>query len=123
MKWIAYDSTESGRREVWIQPYPPTGDRWQVTTTGGINPQWRGDGKELFYVAADGMLTAVAIGPGASPQVGSATPLFQTLRREGAAGFAMSADGRRFLLAMPPSGLDVTPITVRLNWRSAIDQR
>ena len=123
MKWIAYDSTESGRREVWIQPYPPTGDRWQVTTTGGIDPHWRDDGRELLYVAADGMLAAVAISPGTAPQVGATTPLFQTLRREGAGGFGMSADGRRFLLAMPASGADVTPITVRLNWRSAIEQR
>ena len=123
MKWIAYDSTESGRREVWIQPYPPTGDRWQVTTTGGIDPHWRDDGRELLYVAADGMLAAVAISPGTAPQVGATTPLFQTLSREGAGGFEMSADGRRFLLAMPASGADVTPITVRLNWRSAIEQR
>jgi Tol biopolymer transport system component len=120
MKWIAYDSTESGRRDVWIQPFPPTGDRWQVSTTGGISPRWRGDGRELFYVGADGMMMAVSIGSGSAPVIGAATPLFQTLRREGTPGFAVSADGQRFLLTVPPSGSDVTPITVRLNWRAAI---
>ena len=122
MKWIAYDSTESGRREVWIQPFPPTGDRWQVSTTGGIGPKWRRDGKELFYVAADGMLMAMPIDPGAAPVLGSATPLFQTLGREGGAPFHVSPDGTGFLMPTPPSLLDVAPITVRLNWRTAIEQ-
>jgi len=122
VKWIAYDSTESGRREVWIQPFPPTGDRWQVSTTGGISPQWRRDGRELFYIAADGILTAVSVGPGPVPVIGSATPLFQTLLREGAAGFHASSGGQRFLMMVPPPYAEVTPITVRLNWRSTIEQ-
>jgi Tol biopolymer transport system component len=122
MTWIAYDSTESGRREVWIQPFPPSGDRWQVSTTGGIAPQWRRDGKELFYIAADGMLTAVSIGPGTAPVIGGPAPLFQTLHREGGAGFHVSSDGKRFLMSLPPTADAVTPITVRLNWRSAMEQ-
>jgi len=122
VKRIAYDSTESGRREVWIQPFPPTGDRWQVSTNGGTSPQWRRDGKELFYIAADGMLTAVSVGSGPVPVIGAATPLFQTLRREGAAGFHVSSDGQRFLMSVPPEYGEMTPITVRLNWRSTIEQ-
>ena len=121
MKWIAYDSTESGRREVWIQPFPPTGDRWQVSTTGAGTPRWRGDGRELFFVAGNGMLMAAAIDPGAVPVIGVATPLFQTLRSEGGAGFDVSADGQRFLMPIPPGVADAVPITVRMNWRAAIE--
>lgn len=48
-KWIAYHSQESGSDEVFVQPFPPNGKKWQVSTAGGVEPQWRGDGKELFY--------------------------------------------------------------------------
>jgi serine/threonine-protein kinase len=115
-KWIAYDSTESGRREVWIQPFPPNGNRWQVSTAGGATPQWQGDGKQLFYIAGDGMLTSVSVGRGAAPLIGRATPLFQSLRR---AGYSVSPDGQRFLMTVPPGPADVVPITVRLNWLGA----
>jgi serine/threonine-protein kinase len=119
-KWIAYDSTESGRREVWIQPVPPNGSRRQVSSGGGFGPQWREDGRELFYVAADGQMMAVAITPGRTPIVGAVTPLFQTLRREGAAGFRVSPDGTRFLISRPPDLSETDPITVIVNWRSTI---
>jgi hypothetical protein len=68
------------------------------------------------------MLMAAPIELGRAPAIGTARPLFQTLRLEGAA-VTPSRDGQRFLMSMPPSGLDVTPITVRLNWRAAIEQR
>ena len=122
-KWIAYDSTESGRREVWIQPYPPTGDRWQVSNAGGVTPQWRQDGKELFYVRGDGTLMAVPISGGAAPAIGTATALFQTFLLGGGTGYSVSPDGQRFLMGVAPSGLDVAPITVRTNWRTAFEQR
>jgi hypothetical protein len=118
MKWIAYDSTESGRREIWLQPMPPapSGNRWQVSNGGGFAPQWRGDGRELFYLAADGKMMAVAITPGPTPIIGASTPLFQTLRREGASGFQVSRDGSQFLLSGPPDLADTDPITVIVNW-------
>ncbi|OFW14872.1 MAG: hypothetical protein A3F70_03940 [Acidobacteria bacterium RIFCSPLOWO2_12_FULL_67_14] len=64
VRWIAYDSTETGRREVWIQPFPPTGARWQISRAGGVSPQWRSDGNELFYVAGNGRMMAVPIEAG-----------------------------------------------------------
>src|SRR5262249_37840488 len=69
MTWIAYDSTEAGGREVWLQPMPPNGTRWQVSTLGGVSPRWRDDGRELFYVAPDGNMMAVAFTPGPTPVV------------------------------------------------------
>src|SRR5262249_21882285 len=58
-RWIAYSSNESGRREVYIQPYPGLGGKWQVSTTGGRDPFWRRDGKELYFVSLAGGMTAV----------------------------------------------------------------
>jgi len=123
VRWIAYDSTESGRREVWIQPFPPTGSKWQVSTGGGFSPRWRGDGKELYYVAADGTLTAVAVSGGSTPEFGTPAVLFQTMFREGAYGsYAVSGDGQRFLMNVPPDAGDVTPITVVVNWEAALSR-
>jgi hypothetical protein len=48
-KWLAYQSDESGRSEVYIQPFPPTGEKWQISNDRGGQSQWRGDGKELYY--------------------------------------------------------------------------
>lgn len=49
--WIAYDSQESGKEEVFVQNFQPTGGKWQISNGGGIEPYWRGDGKELFFSA------------------------------------------------------------------------
>ena len=123
VRWIAYDSTESGRREVWLQPFPPTGSKWQISTGGGFSPRWRGDGMEIFYVAADGKLTAVAVGGGSTPEFGTPTSLFQTMFREGASGsYAVASDGQRFLMNVPPDAGDVTPITVVVNWEAMLKQ-
>jgi Tol biopolymer transport system component len=123
MRWVAYDSTESGRREVWVQPFPPTGAKWQLSTGGGSSPRWRGDGRELFYVAADGKLTAVATETGSTFEGGAPRPLFQTMFRGGVyASYAVSHDGKRFLINVPPRVDDVTPITVVMNWTSLLLQ-
>ena len=121
MRWIAYDSSESGRREIWVQPFPPTGSRWQISTTGGFSPQWRGDGKELFYVAADGKMMAVPVTLGPRFEVGAPQVLFQTMFREEAYGsYKVSPDGKRFLVNSPPDGRDARPITVVVNWTAML---
>ena len=76
-RWIAYMSDETGRDEVYIQPFPPTGGKWQISTNGGSDPQWREGGKELFYVSAAGTLTAVPIQWNPTPTAGAAQELFQ----------------------------------------------
>ena len=62
-KWIAYNDVESRRFEVFVVPFPPTGERWQISTSGGVQPEWRGDGRELFYLDPAGTLMAVTSTP------------------------------------------------------------
>jgi hypothetical protein len=121
VRWVAYDSTESGRREVWVQRFPPTGSKWQISTTGGSSVRWRGDGKELFYVTADGMLISVAIDADRTFESGAPQRLFQTMFRGGvSASYTVSPDGKRFLMNVPPGVEDLTPITVVLNWTALL---
>ena len=59
--WVAYQSDESGRVEVYVRPFPGPGGQWQVSTAGGKDPRWRPDGKELYYIAPDSRLMAAPI--------------------------------------------------------------
>src|SRR5262249_46922035 len=80
-KWVAYQSNESGRYEIYIQPFPGPGSRAQVSTDGGAQMRWRRDEKELFYIALDGRLMSVPIGLASNTQSvepGAPTPLFLT---------------------------------------------
>jgi Tol biopolymer transport system component len=116
-RWIAYDSTETGRREIWVQPFPPTGARWQISTTGGVSPQWRADGRELFYVAADGKLMAVTVTPGTTFRWDAPRALFETVFRGGTyAEFVFSRDGERVLMPARRDPDHESPITVVVNW-------
>src|SRR5262249_20724866 len=81
--WMAYTSDESGQREVYVRPFPPSEGKWKISTAGGDQPRWRGDGKELYYSAADGKMTAVPViraVPAAKPafEPGVPGPLFES---------------------------------------------
>jgi eukaryotic-like serine/threonine-protein kinase len=122
-KWIAYRSNESGRAEVYIQPFPPTGAKWLVSDRGGSHPRWRRDGRELFYVAADSRLMSVAtkLWPG---NIGLGTPreLLRVAIRLGVPfyDYDSAADGSHFVLVSPAVEGVPAPMTVLLNWQSAI---
>jgi len=60
-RWVAYQSNESGRDEIYVRPFPGPGGQWQVSTAGGSDPRWRPDGKELYYLAPDLKLMAAAV--------------------------------------------------------------
>ena len=78
---LAYMSDETGVPEVYVQPFPPTGAKWQISTSGGSDPQWRRDGRELFYITLDGKLTAAQVTGGAMAfDVVARQVLFQTPR-------------------------------------------
>jgi Tol biopolymer transport system component len=119
-RWIGYESEESGRREIWVQRFPGPAERTQVSRNGGTQVIWRGDGKELFYLAPDKRLMAVAIhlDPATSRvEVGMPEPLFtpRLIQPEGGWQYAVSPDGQRLLV---DSVQEVTiPITLLLNWK------
>jgi len=117
-RFLAYQSNESGRMEIYVQSFPGPGGKWQVSTAGGTEPRWRGDGKELFYRSADQKLMAVDVQTGATFQAGIPKPLFSVLldAQIGRAHYLASRDGQRFLLVATPSRDTMTPTTVVLNW-------
>jgi Tol biopolymer transport system component len=113
--WVAYESDETGRSEVYIASFPDARRRLQVTSGGGTFPQWGPDGHELFYLSGDGMLTVVGLKDGAGGLVPSSPrQLFPlTPRTYIASPYEVSPDGKRFLVhqAEPNTTLDVV-----LNW-------
>jgi eukaryotic-like serine/threonine-protein kinase len=121
-KWFAYTSNESGRSEVYVQSFPPSGGKWQVSTGGGAQPHWRRDGKELFYLAPDRKLMAVEVKMGSTFETSAPKTLFQTqvVRYEAPNRYVVTGDGQRFLVNSPVEEVSQTPITVVLNWTAGL---
>jgi Tol biopolymer transport system component len=117
-KWVAYTSNESGQNEVYVQTFPSPGAKSQISTGGGNRPVWRRDGRELFYIAADGKLMAVEVNAGSKLEAGAPKLLFDT--RLGSRQFDISPDGRRFLLATSLGDAGYTPMTVVVNWTGEV---
>jgi hypothetical protein len=117
-KWVAYQSDESGRNEIYLKPFPGPGERIQLSPGGGTQVRWGQRSAEVFYIAADQRLSAVPVRIAANGalSLGSPKPLFQVSAiRQLGLQYVVSADGQRFLLntqtADPPS------ITMILNWK------
>ncbi len=120
-RFVAYVSDESGRAEVYVQSFPAAGGKWQISTGGGDQPQWRRDGRELFYIAPDKTLMAVPIAAGNSFEPGSPVALFATSIPLGSLTadrnhFVVAADGQRFLINNLVDEGSKQPITLVLNW-------
>jgi len=123
-RFVAYTSNESGGAEVYVRPFPAGTDRWQVSSKGGGEPRWRADGRELFYMAADGKLMAVEVRTSPSFTAGNSSALFPTGLRPvdfwyygGVGVYAPARDGQRFLVDTIEAARAPTPINVLLNWR------
>lgn len=115
-KWVAYHSDQSGRFEVYLAPFPPSGAKWQISVNGGSSARWRADGRELFYFQhSDGRVMAVSIILGVTPRIGRAAPLFAA-HSDSAQPFVVTRDGQRFLLARKPMDEPQQPLTVVLNF-------
>jgi eukaryotic-like serine/threonine-protein kinase len=120
-RWVAYNSNESGRWEIYVSSFPGPGGTWRISTAGGSEPRWRRDGKELFYLAPDGKLMGVGVKGGPTFDADPAKPLFQTrLRQHVSSGdmftYDVAADGQRFLLNTDVGEVTASPLTVVLNW-------
>lgn len=120
-RWIAYSSDESGRWEVYVASFPAFTERRPVSGNGGLQPHWRGDGRELYYLALDGNLMSVSVKPGSPPETGIPQVLFQTRIpiRPTSDQFAVTKDGQRVLL-LESLDIETKPFTVTLNWPAAV---
>jgi serine/threonine protein kinase len=124
-RWIAYASNESGRYDIYVAPFPPTGGKWMVSRSGGLVPRWRRDSAEIFYFDGARQMAAAVDGRGTAFEVGSVralfTPLYPVRVGETRAFYDVSSDGRRFLVnlaAAPPTS--PRPVSVVLNWTAMI---
>jgi len=130
-KWLAYQSNETGEGQIYVRPFPTGSGKWQMSTSGGFAPRWRGDGRELFYLDPQYKLFAVSVQFNSSAvEAGVPKPLFDsgyvTLNSHGAQphhAYAVLADGQRFLIPRPATNRapdSSAPIAVVLNWAQGI---
>ena len=123
-RWIAYTTNEAGQPNVYVQPFPGAGAKYQVSRDGGGHPVWRADGKELFYLGPDASLMAVPIDTTDRFDIGAPQALFPTgaPRFNTSRVYAVTKDGKRFLVSARPQQASGTPLTVVLNWTAAIQK-
>ena len=123
-KWIAYSSGDGKGTEVFVQPFPPTGAKWQVSVGGGDEPTWRRDGRELYYIDPHGMLIAVSVdSSGGSFAPSGARPLFKVGPALGSSfgqRYDVAPDGSKFLVSVDDPRPPAKPPVLMLNWQSAL---
>ena len=125
-RWAAYVSHKSGRDEVYVGRFPNADAEIQISVNGGVEPKWRDDGKELFYLAPDRGLMAVSVRTGVTVEPGPPTRLFQTLMSNVPNGgytrnqYVVGAKGQRFLINQTTGNAYPAPITVLVNWTARL---
>lgn len=127
-RWIAYTSDESGAREIYLQRFPSAARKLRVSLAGGREPEWRTDGKELFFVASDGTLMAASIRGDETLEIGTPHALFNLGPQRGTsfaqAGMASfynaTRDGQRFLVQRLLDANSRSALTVVVNWTAAL---
>ena len=122
-RWIAYTSAENNRQDVFVQTFPPGGGKWQISVNGGADPNWRPDGRELFYVNAMKLYGVAVRAAGSRFEADTPRELFEIadlhpqMRRN---RYVVSRDGQRFLVLTNPQNQDSSPLTVVVNWQSQL---
>jgi Tol biopolymer transport system component len=129
-RFVALISSESGRSEAYVMPYPGPGEKTRVSLGGALLLRWSRDGRELFYLSTDRRLISVPIRTSPSLQLGSPTELFsvkekswQTAFGNADSCFEVSPDGKRFLAAVPEVLADKLPLTVVVNWAADVAEK
>jgi Tol biopolymer transport system component len=123
-RWVAYASNETGTNEIYVQPYPASGGKWQISNGGGAEALWRADGKELFYRGPDDQIFAVPVTAGANFEPGIPQPLFKRqlvstgIRR---LRWDVARDGQRFILNTVLLAGSTPPFSVVVGWPSTLN--
>ena len=125
-RWLAYISNETGAYEVYVESFPATGFKRQISMQGGFEPHWRRDGKELFYLAPNQMLMAVGVKSnlttlGVSPPDALFATHIKWMEIQAVAHhYAPAPDGQRFLVSSATDEARSVPVTIVLNWSAAL---
>ena len=124
-RWLLFESDETGRPEIYVTPFPGPGRTFPVSTDGGRNPDWRGDGREVVYAALDGrVLAAPAFSEGDTFRIGAAVELFRTVPpQRDYREWGMSSDAQRFAI-VPPGVLEAkNELRLIVNWPARMENR
>ena len=123
-KWLAYVSDESGRDDVYVQPFPGPGPKWLVSTDGGIDPVWSRDGRELFYRKDDEMM-AVSVAPKGEFAAGRPQRLFEIRfdADDNGPAYDVSRDGKSFVMPRGVQGRMPGELHLVLNWFDEVTAR
>jgi Tol biopolymer transport system component len=123
-KWLAYVSDESGRSDVYVQPFPGPGGKWPVSTDGGTEPAWSSDGKELFFRQGDALM-AVPVTPGAEFRSGRPQAIFASRYEtiDGARNYDVSPDRQAFVAIRNEGLAETDQFNVVLNWIAELRAR
>jgi hypothetical protein len=125
-KFLAYTSNESGRQpQVYVRSFPPSGGRWQVSPSGGNEPQWRADGKELYYQSGNKLMAVFVKTDGARFEAGVPRVLFEA--RFAAQGrrnrYVAARDGRFLVNTLPEqTQTERSSISVLVNWQASVSK-
>jgi Tol biopolymer transport system component len=126
--WLAYATNDSGMYQIVVQSFPdPNSGKWQITSQGGVEPKWRRDGRELYYLALDGKLMAVPVKTDRTFEAGTPSLLFETPltvnrgRADRDRRYDVAPDGR-FLFVLPVQSAP-SPTTVVVNWTSGLEKK
>jgi Tol biopolymer transport system component len=125
-KAVAYNYNETGRNEVFVTPFPPNGAKWKISNNGGVQPRWRGDGRELYYLAPNGTLMVVdVLSPAPNLKISAPRALFETRLLPSAQTdqYAVTSDGQQFLVMDPLVDERTLPLHVILNWQNLLETK
>jgi len=124
-RWVAYASNETGKWEIYVTSFPDATGKWQISDSGGTQPHWRGDGREIYYLGPDFKMMAAPVTAGVKFDSGAPVALFETNPRElvatsEQASYSVSHDGQRFLVNTQAHQAESQPMSVMLNWTAKL---
>ena len=122
-RWLAYDSPESGQREIYVIPFPGLDGRWQVSTEGGRFPRWSPDGRQLYYWSSGTLKSAHVDTADGTFKLGTVTDVLSTPWGASSLAYDVSPDGQRFLMLAPGRAPGPTTLSLFVNWKTELEQR